>query len=161
MHDRYLLRGAFGVPYEFLWANPYQPGLSYDHAPLVWHNADFGRLFVRSDWDDAADWFGSFDGVDAESSATGDVTALDPAHPPAPLLLHAAAVCFGRIRAAASASPWTKATRSSSSAWIRATPTRWRWTTKKCTKLRWRHSDEVPPGKEPAADRSAAAPQPA
>ena len=41
------MRGAFGAPYEFLWANPYQPGLSYDHAPLVWHNADFGQL-VRS-----------------------------------------------------------------------------------------------------------------
>ena len=95
MHDRYLLRGAFGVPYEFLWANPYQPGLSYDHAPLVWHNADFGHLFVRSDWEDTADWFGYFDGA-MQSFRNGRVTALDPAHPPAPLLLHTAAVCFGR-----------------------------------------------------------------
>jgi hypothetical protein len=94
MHDHFLLRGAFGIPYEFLWANPYQPGLSYDHAPLVWHNADFGRLFVRSDWDDAADWFGSFDGV-MQIFRDGRVVAVDPAHPPAPLLLHAAAVCFG------------------------------------------------------------------
>ena len=95
MHDRYLLRGAFGIPYEFLWANPYQPGLSYDHAPLVWHNADFGHLFVRSDWEDTADWFGNFDGA-MQSFRNGRVTALDPAHPPAPLLLHTAAVCFGR-----------------------------------------------------------------
>jgi len=94
MHDRYLLRGAFGIPYEFLWANPYQPGLSYDHAPLVWHNADFGHLFVRSDWEDTADWFGLFDGA-MQSFRNGRVTALDPAHPPAPLLLHTAAVCFG------------------------------------------------------------------
>jgi hypothetical protein len=95
MHDRYLLRGAFGIPYEFLWANPYQPGLSYDHAPTVWHNADFGRLFIRSDWDDEAEWFGYFDGT-MQVFRDGRVTALDPAHPPAPLLLATAAVCFGQ-----------------------------------------------------------------
>ena len=95
MHDRYLLRGAFGIPYEFLWANPYQPGLSYDHAPEVWHNADFGRLFIRSEWDDAAEWFGYFDGA-MQEFRNGQVTALDPGHPPATLLLHTAAVCFGR-----------------------------------------------------------------
>jgi hypothetical protein len=94
MHDRYLLRGAFGTPYEFLWANPYQPGLSYDHAPLVWHNADFGRLFVRSSWEDEADWFGAFDGV-MQVFRNGQVTALDPARQTAPILLHSAAVCFG------------------------------------------------------------------
>jgi len=94
MHDRYLLRGAFGAPYEFLWANPYQPGLSYDHAPLVWHNVDFGRLFVRSDWDDSAAWFGAFDGV-MQVFRNGLVTPVDPARQPAPLLLHSAAVGFG------------------------------------------------------------------
>jgi hypothetical protein len=95
MHDRYLLRGAFGIPYEFLWANPYQPGLSYDHTPTVWHDADFGRLFVRSDWEDEAEWFGYFDGA-MQVFRNGSVTALDPAHPPVTLLLHTAAVCFGR-----------------------------------------------------------------
>ena len=39
MHDKYLMRGAFGIPYEFLWANPYQPGLSYYHVPLVFLRA--------------------------------------------------------------------------------------------------------------------------
>ena len=95
MHDKFLLRGAFGIPYEFLWANPYQPGLSYDHVPTVWHDGDFGRVFIRSDWDDAADWFGYFDGA-MQVFRNGRVTALDAAHPPAPLLLHTAAVCFGR-----------------------------------------------------------------
>jgi len=33
MNDNFLLRGTFGAPYEFFWANPYQPGLSYYHAP--------------------------------------------------------------------------------------------------------------------------------
>ena len=95
MHDRYLLRGAFGVPYEFLWANPYQPGLSYDHAPLVWHDTEFGRLFLRSTWDDTADWFGAFDGV-AQVFRNGRVSAVDPARALAPMLLPNAAVCFGR-----------------------------------------------------------------
>src|SRR3954453_23975021 len=27
MHDRFLMRGVLGAPYEFLWANPYHPGL--------------------------------------------------------------------------------------------------------------------------------------
>jgi hypothetical protein len=94
MHDHYLLRGVFGIPYELLWANPYQPGLSYDHAPLVWHNADFGRLFVRSEWEDTAQWFGDFDGV-MQIFRDGRVVAVDPAKPPAPLLLRQSAVCFG------------------------------------------------------------------
>ena len=63
MHDHFMLRGTFGAPYEFLWANPYQPGLSYYHVPLIYHNADFGKLFVRSSWDEDAEWFGYFDGV--------------------------------------------------------------------------------------------------
>src|SRR5438046_1478985 len=29
MHDNFLLRSTLGAPYEFLWANPYHPGLSY------------------------------------------------------------------------------------------------------------------------------------
>lgn len=95
MHDRYILRGAFGIPYEFLWANPYQPGLSYDHAPPVWHNADFGRLFVRSDWDDTAEWFGYFDNV-MQDFREGKVTAIDPAKDHPTLLLHDAAICFGQ-----------------------------------------------------------------
>ena len=43
MHDHFMLRGTFGAPYEFLWANPYQPGLSYYHVPLVYHNPDSGQ----------------------------------------------------------------------------------------------------------------------
>jgi hypothetical protein len=61
MHDRYLLRGAFGNPYEFLWANPYHPGLSYYNLPPVFHDELFGRVFLRSSWDDNAVWLGYFD----------------------------------------------------------------------------------------------------
>jgi hypothetical protein len=57
IHDRFLMRGTFGVPYEFLWANPYQPGLSYYHLPLSMHHAASGRLALRSSWEDDATWF--------------------------------------------------------------------------------------------------------
>jgi hypothetical protein len=58
MHDRFQMRGVFGSPYEFLWANPYQPGLSYEHVPLRFHDARAGRLFLRSSWDEDALWVG-------------------------------------------------------------------------------------------------------
>ncbi|HVX67811.1 MAG TPA: hypothetical protein VHA11_14465 [Bryobacteraceae bacterium] len=62
MHDRFILHSPFGVPYEFLWANPYQPGLGYYKAPLAVHDELLGRLFVRESWDDSATWAGYFDG---------------------------------------------------------------------------------------------------
>jgi hypothetical protein len=60
--DRFLMRGAPGAPYEFLWANPYQPGLSYSQAPLLFHDELSGRLFARTSWEEDATWIGYFDG---------------------------------------------------------------------------------------------------
>jgi len=62
LHDLFMMHGSFGAPYEFLWANPYQPGLSYYHAPLAAHDTILGRLFIRSSWDDDARWAGFFGG---------------------------------------------------------------------------------------------------
>jgi len=62
MQDHFLMRGGFGVPYEFLWANPYQPGLSYFQMPLVYHDSLSGHLFARTSWDENATWLGYFDG---------------------------------------------------------------------------------------------------
>jgi hypothetical protein len=62
MHDNFLLRGLLGSVYEFLWANPYQPGLSYYHVPLLFHDDLFGRLFIRSSWEENAKWLGYFGG---------------------------------------------------------------------------------------------------
>jgi hypothetical protein len=62
MQDRFLMRGALGALYEFLWANPYQPGLSYFQMPLVFHDAVSGHVFARSSWDEDATWIGFFDG---------------------------------------------------------------------------------------------------
>ena len=62
MRDRFVMRGSLGVVYEFLWANPYQPGLNYDHVPLVFHEPHTGEVFARTSWDEDATWIGYFDG---------------------------------------------------------------------------------------------------
>ncbi len=75
MQDRFLLRGALGSPYEFLWANPYQPGLSYAHLPLAFHDGRSGDLFLRSSWDEDAIWFGLYGG-EAQVFREGHITVL-------------------------------------------------------------------------------------
>ena len=62
LQDRFLMRGPFGVVYEFLWANPYQPGLSYSLLPLVFHNPANGDVFARTSWEEDATWIGYFEG---------------------------------------------------------------------------------------------------
>jgi hypothetical protein len=89
MHDKFILKSTFGAPYEFLWANPYLPGLSYYHVPLVYHNPDFGALFIRSSWGDDATWFGAWDGG---MQLFADGKLQQPGG--APLSLEQAVVCF-------------------------------------------------------------------
>src|SRR5260370_8720675 len=62
IQDRFMMQGTFGAPYEFLWANPYQPGLSYFQLPVVYHDAHSGTLFVRSNWETKAAWFALYQG---------------------------------------------------------------------------------------------------
>lgn len=75
MQDRFLLRGRLGSPYEFMWANPYQPGLSYAHLPLAFHDPRSGDLFIRSSWDEDAIWFGLYRG-EAQVFRDGHITVL-------------------------------------------------------------------------------------
>lgn len=63
MNDRFAMRSALGAPYEFLWANPYQPGLAYQTLPLVYHDPVSGDVFARTTWDEDATWIGYFGGV--------------------------------------------------------------------------------------------------
>jgi hypothetical protein len=95
MHDKFQLKSTFGAPYEFLWANPYLPGLSYYHVPLVYHNPDFGRLFIRSSWDESAAWFGYFGGA-IQYFHDGKLEVLDPKPGAATLSLEQAVVCFAK-----------------------------------------------------------------
>jgi len=62
MQDRYLLRSALGIPYEFLWANAYQPGLTYHHLPNSFHDRRSGRLFIRNHWEEEAKFLCYYDG---------------------------------------------------------------------------------------------------
>lgn len=62
MLDRFLMRSPLGMPYEFLWANPYQPGLSYRTLPEFFHDATTGDVFARTTWEDDATWIGYFGG---------------------------------------------------------------------------------------------------
>jgi hypothetical protein len=93
MHDKFILKGVFGAPYEFLWANPYLPGLSYYHVPLVYHNPELGKLYARSNWDAGATWFGYFDGV-MQLFEDGRPRILAPRA--APLSIDQAVICFGQ-----------------------------------------------------------------
>jgi len=99
IQDRFSLMTAFGTPYEFLWANPYQPGLSYFQLPLVFHDENSGALFVRSSWEEDADWFGLLDGQ-AELFHSGRATVVDRttsgSAAPQPLQLGETSVIFGR-----------------------------------------------------------------
>jgi len=94
LNDHFLMRGTFGAPYEFLWANPYQPGLSYFQAPLVEHDSLLGRLFVRSSWDESAAWLGFFSG-ELQMFQDGSVAVLDPHVDAEPLDLGRAVILFG------------------------------------------------------------------
>lgn len=97
IQDRFLMMNAFGAPYEFLWANPYQPGLSYYQLPLVFHDPDSAALFVRSAWDENADWFGLFGG-EAQFFHDGRITVLNLGTPGAAktLQLGKTSVVLGR-----------------------------------------------------------------
>jgi hypothetical protein len=62
MQDRFVMQSGLGCVYEFLWANPYQPGLSYFQVPLVFHDSTTGHVFARTSWDEDAEWLGYFEG---------------------------------------------------------------------------------------------------
>jgi hypothetical protein len=94
LNDRFLMRGTFGIPYEFLWANPYQPGLSYYHVPLLLHDEILGRLLVRSSWEDDALWAGYLEGR-LQEFRDGRVVPLDAHSAHAPLDLDEATLVFG------------------------------------------------------------------
>ena len=99
IQDRFMMQGIFGAPYEFLWANPYQPGLSYFQLPVVYHDAHTGTLFVRSNWEDEAVWFGLYGG-EAQLFQDGKITVLNQSvaagGSPKPIAVGEASVLLGR-----------------------------------------------------------------
>jgi len=99
IQDRFMLQGTFGAPYEYLWANPYQPGLSYFQLPILYHNQRSGQLFIRSNWEDDAVWFGLYEG-EAQLFQEGKITVLKQTGPlaaqPKPIPVGDASVLLGR-----------------------------------------------------------------
>ena len=93
IHDRFMMRGTFGITYEFLWANPYQPGLSYYHLPLIQHHSSSGRLVLRSTWDDDASWF-HFSGQQAQMFEGGERKDLKLGSKPKPIEVAATMLYF-------------------------------------------------------------------
>lgn len=72
MEDRQMLRDGPGVAYEFLWADPYLPGVGYQNLDLWVYDPDAGRLFARSNWTPQACWIAiSKQGVKDEHCAAG------------------------------------------------------------------------------------------
>jgi hypothetical protein len=94
MQDRFLMRGALGIIYEFMWANPYQPGLSYFQMPLVFHDAASGHVFARSSWDEDATWIGFFDGH-LQLFRDGHIETLRPGAAIAPIHIGDAVLMSG------------------------------------------------------------------
>jgi hypothetical protein len=100
MQDRFLMRGGFGVPYEFLWANPYQPGLSYFQMPLVYHDSRTGHVFARTSWDEDAKWLGYFDGH-LQLFRDGKIETLKPGAATEPVQVGGALILSAREKDAA------------------------------------------------------------
>ena len=88
MQDRFLLKSAFGAPYEFLWANPYQPGLPFEKLPTSLHNPRSGTVLVRSSWDEDATWLGYING-EAQVFDAGAIKGLKATIAPVILGEHA------------------------------------------------------------------------
>ncbi len=95
-HDEYSLTNPLGAPYEFLWLNPYLPGLSYFSAPGVVHDELRGRLFARAGWQEGDLWAGYFNS-ELQMFAEGRRFAVRREDEQAPLVFPGAVVVLARV----------------------------------------------------------------
>ena len=56
MEDPRVIREGPGIAYEFLWADPYLPGLSFYNLDPWAYDADAGLLYARTTWEPDACW---------------------------------------------------------------------------------------------------------
>jgi hypothetical protein len=54
MEEAQMVQEGPGVAYEFLWANPYLPGVSYQNMEPALYDDEDSRLVARSSWEDGA-----------------------------------------------------------------------------------------------------------
>ena len=95
-HDAYSLNTPLGAVYEFLWVNPYLPGLSFFSAPVFSQDELRGRLFVRAGWQDDDMWVGYIDG-EFQVYADGERHVIPRQAKQAPLIFPETAVVFGSL----------------------------------------------------------------
>jgi hypothetical protein len=95
-HDLYTLATPYGAVYEFIWLNPYLPGLSYFSAPTVVHDKVAGRLFARQGWQDEDLWIGYLEG-EFQLFADGQLHIIKRDDRQAPLVFPHAAVALGTV----------------------------------------------------------------
>lgn len=71
IEDRHMIRDGPGVAYEFLWADPYLPGVGYQNLE-PWTYSEKGRLFARTTWDAQSCWIAiSARGVEEQNCPAG------------------------------------------------------------------------------------------
>jgi hypothetical protein len=56
LEDPQVMRSGPGVAYEFLWANPYLPGISYYNLEPWLYDQDASLLYARTSWEPDACW---------------------------------------------------------------------------------------------------------
>ena len=95
-HDAYSLNTPLGAVYEFLWVNPYLPGLSFFSAPVFSQDELRGRLFVRAGWQDDDLWAGYING-EFQVFADGQRHIIPRQVKQAPLIFSDTAVVFGSL----------------------------------------------------------------
>ena len=95
-HDAFSLNTPLGAVYEFLWVNPYLPGLSFFSAPAFSQDELRGRLFVRAGWQDEDMWAGYIDG-EFQIHADGERHIIPREANQAPLVFSETAVVFGAL----------------------------------------------------------------
>ena len=94
MNDRFVMRGTVGIPYELMWANPYQPGLSYYYVPLAQHD-DVGGQLLCAPHGRTTLLIGFFEGR-LQLFADGGVAEVDPKLAHEAMDIEEATVFFGR-----------------------------------------------------------------
>lgn len=124
-HDIYRLRSATGAVYEFLWMNPYQPGLSYYAAPLYLYDEVGGTLVARSSWDEDAAWIGYRSGelqlfADGERSLVGTTPPEGPIVFPQLAVVRVAGDADFRVRLAEGTDVFVVGLEAGKTCWVKA-----------------------------------------
>jgi hypothetical protein len=95
-HDAYVLRDPYGAVYEFIWINPYLPGLSFSTSPPVAHDEVRGRVFARQGWDEDDVWAGYLEG-ELQVYGDGQLMVINAESKQAPLEFAGAAIALARL----------------------------------------------------------------